>query len=160
MVYLVGKHLGVSDEQIQKGIAQYRPAAHRWVTTQVAGATVIDDAYNANPDGMIYALQRLKEYTQRKLLVFGDMLELGHKAIQYHQDMVSYIQEANISMVYTHGDITQHIDFGEIPHLHCTEKGDLIDMVKSELKYGDVLLVKGSRGLALDQVISAVQQKK
>lgn len=157
--YLIGREFGLSDTEIRAGFESYIPSSHRMITLSCHGVTVLDDSYNANPDGMTYALQHLKRQPGRHLLVVGDMLELGDTAHDAHQAVIHEAIEANVSVMFAYGTHWAGVAPHGIPFEHFLTHQDLTNRVLSELKTGDVVLVKGSRSMAMEQVVVAIQER-
>ncbi|MDA1353117.1 MAG: UDP-N-acetylmuramoyl-tripeptide--D-alanyl-D-alanine ligase [bacterium] len=157
MCYLIGRHFGLSDHEIERGIASYKPSAHRLIKHKLKGGiTLIDDSYNANPDGMRYALGVLKRQSGRKIAVLGDMMELGRFSVSEHRDLADPIIDAEVSVLFTYGEAMKSLGDLRLPVTHFDDKIALIDTLKSELKSGDSVLVKGSRGLEMDSIVDVL----
>jgi len=154
LCYTVGRHFGLTDEEIKMGIDSFSSSSHRMKKHQIGSLTLLDDTYNANPDGMKYALQCLSYYSGRKIAVLADMLELGSFAEREHQKLSSYCLEAGVQLVFTFGN---HIQALKDPHLevfHFSNKTLLIQALKQEIKPGDTVLIKGSRGMKMEEVVN------
>jgi UDP-N-acetylmuramoyl-tripeptide--D-alanyl-D-alanine ligase len=157
LCYAVGRHFGLSDAQIQSGIQTYVPEQHRLVRYALnQGVSLIDDTYNANPDGMRYALGVLKRFKGRKIAVLGDMLELGQFSTSAHLALEDAIIDSEVDVLFTLGDAISVLNDTSLPVTHFQTKSQLISALCSELRDGDALLVKGSRGLKMDDVVNAV----
>lgn len=156
LCYLVARHFGLTNDEIQAGIDAYKPSEHRLISHKKNNITFIDDTYNSNPDGLQYALDYLKRFSGRKILVLGDMLELGDNSKEEHMNCSQLALEAGVSCLFTVGELTAAIPDKPVPHLHFDSKEDLIETLKAELKDGDIILVKGSRGTKMEDVFNAV----
>ena len=110
------------------------------------GITIINDTYNANPDSVKWALNQLREFPGRKIAVLGDMLELGKDEIAYHQA----IDTSRIDVVYTYGSIFREACITENAYI---DKETLVRTLKSQLCANDVILVKGSRSMAMETIV-------
>ncbi|MBT5856177.1 UDP-N-acetylmuramoyl-tripeptide--D-alanyl-D-alanine ligase [bacterium] len=154
LCYLLGRQLGVSDNEIEKGLKGYSPSDHRLNRIKVGGVTIVDDSYNANPDGVRFALESIKTLRGRRLLVLGDMLELGRFETQAHSDLVDPILDAGIAHVFALGKAVRHIPSDRLSIEFFEDISVLNQRLKAEVKSGDVILVKGSRGLALEKCVS------
>ncbi len=158
--FVVGRHFGLSDDQIRDGLTHYRASAHRMVQTELRGhGVLLDDAYNANPDGVTYSLQQLRRHAGRKILVLGDMLELGDHSVAEHQRIVGQAIDAGVELIFTYGTCTQGMvaDDDTLWLGHFESKDQLIAQLLDEIKPGDVVLVKGSRGMKMEAVVDAVK---
>ena len=121
----------------------------------INGATIIDDTYNANPDSVKAALQVLQNRKGKKIFIMGDMLELGAESIKAHQDIGLYATNLSIDALYTYGILAKEAvsTFGKHAK-HFTEKYDLIAAITCELEANTTVLVKGSRGMHLEEVVA------
>lgn len=128
------------------------------------GMTFVNDCYNANPYSFEKALEAFAalEKTGRKLLVFGDMLELGSEAADYHRKLGEAIAERNFQALFTLGHWVRETALvcereGNPPLvLHFENKEMLIDFLAPFLKTGDQVLFKGSRAMKLEEVLRAL----
>jgi len=158
LCFTVGHHFGLTDAEIQKGLSHYSPSAHRLQTYSLQ-FTLIDDSYNANPDGVIYSLDFIKRYPGRKIVVLGDMLELGSYAAKEHQRMVEYIVNSDTSILFTFGSLWSAVKVPDsMTHYAFQSKEDLIKTLKMELKPKDTVLVKGSRGMKMEDIVEALKE--
>lgn len=158
MCYSIGGHFGLTEEEIRQGLENYQASSHRLQVTHLAnGATLIDDSYNANPDGVEYALDFIRRFQGRKLLVIGDMKELGTFSRKLHKQIASQALESNISIIYAFGEEARHIQSKAIPVYHFSDQQALNKMLKQEMKAGDVILIKGSRSMHLNHTVDALK---
>ncbi|MEK7298413.1 MAG: UDP-N-acetylmuramoyl-tripeptide--D-alanyl-D-alanine ligase [Candidatus Margulisiibacteriota bacterium] len=153
VVYAVARHFGLTNDQIREGIRQFQSSAHRLKPLPAGGVTVIDDAYNANPDGVQFALQYLGGMDGRKLLVLGDMLELGDQGPELHRRIADQALEAGVSLILTLGPLGHHVASDDIEVMHFDAREALHHFLKAELKTGDVVMVKGSRGMKMELTV-------
>jgi UDP-N-acetylmuramyl pentapeptide synthase len=124
---------------------------------------IINDTYNANPDSFYPALDTLSYLTEgknkRKILVIGDMLELGDKTDQLHQKLFMNLLDKKIDGIFTFGKACskavlkiQQSGFSNAYSFDSHEA--LADELKKFLKPGDVILIKGSRGMQMEKVLA------
>jgi UDP-N-acetylmuramoyl-tripeptide--D-alanyl-D-alanine ligase len=158
LCYAAGKHFGLSDDEIFEGLRTYEGSAHRLSKKTIKGITIIDDTYNANPDGVIYALQYLKRLEGRKIFVFGDMLELGRFSKIEHKKIISEAINAGVSILFTYGKETSILKSSEIPIFHFENLNELNETLLKELKTRDVVLMKGSRGLKMEVSVQYIEE--
>ena len=157
----LGQHLGVDDEAIGSALSKFQPFSRRSEVIRLGQVTVINDSYNANPGSMRAALEMLAEMEgQRKVVLLGDMLELGLSGPQLHVEMGQIAAEV-ADLIFTTGALGQHIADGAraagAEHVtHFVEKESAIAKLKSTLVVDDILLVKASRGLELWHVVEAI----
>lgn len=163
--YAVASHLGVKEEAIKEGFLSIKITGMRLELIEAkSGASVINDAYNASPTSMkaaIDLIENLKGFEQ-KFVVLGDMLELGEEEKEYHREVGRAIKPNNISHIFTYGRLGAEIAAGarekysqEFVH-HFEGKSELITMLKSLVHKNDVVLVKASRGMKLEEVVNAL----
>ncbi|WP_440895197.1 UDP-N-acetylmuramoyl-tripeptide--D-alanyl-D-alanine ligase [Amphibacillus sp. Q70] len=155
----VGKYLGLSMNQIQSGLADMEATQMRFENIKGKnGAILINDAYNASPTSMrvtIETFSQLDDY-QKKIVVLGDMLELGADSVHYHQEVGKSIPHS-IDYVYTIGEKARHISQSTmVKSQHFETKEELINLLAAQQKAGTIMLFKASRGMKLEQLIDAL----
>ncbi|RAP34363.1 hypothetical protein DID77_01370 [Candidatus Marinamargulisbacteria bacterium SCGC AG-439-L15] len=158
MCYLIGQQFGLSESEIQMGLKQYEASAHRLNKLQVKDILLVDDTYNANPEGVKYALEYISPMKGRKILVLGDMLELGSCERSGHQSLIETIIDAEVSLVFAYGEAVKSMKSDLIPIHHFQDKKILHDVLLAELKSNDIVLVKGSRGMKMEETVRAIQE--
>jgi UDP-N-acetylmuramoyl-tripeptide--D-alanyl-D-alanine ligase len=151
--------LGVAPAEMVAGLATVQASAQRLLPRPAyAGALIIDDAYNASPAATKAAIKTLASFPgKRKILVMGEMLSLGDMADVRHQEVAQWAQESSIDALYAVGELCRSMAqaFGEHGH-YFESKQALIEALRSTLAADDVVLVKGSRGSAMDTVVAAL----
>ena len=158
----VAKELGLDDEAIQKGLANLQVSDKRLNIIKKNGYLIIDDTYNASPTSMKASLDVLsKTEGCRKIAVLSDMLELGPSAGEIHRGIGEYAGKAGIDRLFACGELAQEYiagmnsimkDKGE----YFSSKQALIFRIKSYIRPGDVILIKGSRGMKMEEVVAAL----
>lgn len=153
--------LGISWDSFRDSILTYKPTKGRCVVKTVQGITMIDDSYNANLSSAIGAVNLLFSLPVkgRRVIVFGDMLELGDISVADHEEFGKYCvtKGCNLLLCYgTESEITANTARGRIDARNYTDKKELSADLKAYLKPGDAVLFKGSRGMALETIISEV----
>ena len=160
-VSAVSVTLEIEWELLQERILTFKPPKGRCKVLTYNSITIIDDTYNANLESCVAAIDYLMAFTGsgRKILVLGDMLELGVASTQQHEKLGSKCSEANLDAVFTIGKetmSTQSVINGVPINLHYHNSDDLISSWKSQLKDNDKVLFKGSRGMKMEKIISGV----
>lgn len=160
-VSAVSVTLEIEWELLQERILTFKPPKGRCKVLTYNSITIIDDTYNANLESCVAAIDYLMAFTGsgRKILVLGDMLELGVASTQQHEKLGSKCSEANLDAVFTIGKETMSTQsaINGIPiNLHYHNSDDLISSLKSQLKENDKVLFKGSRGMKMEKIISGV----
>ena len=161
----VGFVLGLSGVGIAEGLARFRPASMRSQVTVWRGIRLINDCYNANPASMKAALQLLTQLggSNRTIAVLGDMLELGPEAQNMHREIGAYLVEQGVTYLIAAGGLGRYIAEGaRRAGMAPSQIVDVPDAVaagqalKTLATKGDVILVKGSRGMKMEQVVDAL----
>ena len=126
--------------------------------------TLIDDAYNANPTSMMAGIKVLSQTKPgdggRKIAILGDMRELGNDAVRLHADLHQPLTALEIDRVYCVGPLMAELD-KTLPEDknagHFDTAEDAIEPIKADLRSGDVVLVKGSLGIYVSKIVSALK---
>jgi UDP-N-acetylmuramoyl-tripeptide--D-alanyl-D-alanine ligase len=156
--------LGYTPEECVAGLEQARPFARRLnVVDGPGGLTVVDDCYNANPASMNAALDTLGSLVSgggRAIAVLGDMLELGAGELEEHAQLGARVAAGRVERVAFFGPrsaegLRAAGALGERA-AHFTEVEPLLAWLQPQLREGDVVLVKASRGMRLERVVTAL----
>jgi len=162
----VGHHLGLSLPEIKRGLERIKSVHGRMnIIKTKKGIHIIDDTYNANPKSMAAALETLVSFKgqQRAVFVAGDMLELGSYAETLHREVGRLAAQAGLERLYatgTHckivaeGARSQHMNPADIV---TGDKDFIVDDLAGWLQSGDWVLVKGSRGMRMEQIVERLQ---
>ena len=152
--------LGVSLKEIAFGLSQTPIVSGRLMMEILTnGCRLIDDTYNANLDSMRAAIELLKGYSNKRILVIGDMAELGEFGRQCHEQIGEIAEQAKIDKLFSCGVLTQftHKLFsgeGE----HYSSQIELIKQLKKEAKANTTILIKGSRSAHMERVVQALME--
>jgi len=150
--------VGATLQQVAEGLNAARPVAGRLITHRLAnGAVLIDDSYNANPGSLAAAIDTLAAGGGEAWLVLGDMRELGADAEAMHAEAGRRAKSAGIRRLLTLGPYSAAASrtFGE-GATHFETHDALAHVLKGELREGVRVLVKGSRGSAMDRIVAAL----
>jgi UDP-N-acetylmuramoyl-tripeptide--D-alanyl-D-alanine ligase len=149
--------LALPPAAIGDGLARYTAVKGRLQRiAAIAGAALIDDTYNANPESMRAAIDVLARVPGHRVLIVGDMGELGEHAAACHAEIGAYARAAGIERLYALGELSLHTvqAFGAgAQHFAALEA--LLAAAKAELASGATLLVKGSRFMKMERVVQA-----
>ena len=165
----MARELGVAWAEICRAVRDYRAVGMRWHVEQVAGVTVINDAYNANPMSMQQALRACAEEATEgsRWLVLGSMLELGDQADRHHFDVGRWAADVPSARLVAVGSWAETMDQGALAggmRAECIHQCDTCEQAAELLACrvvgGDVLLVKASRGARLEQVIEGWKARR
>ncbi len=153
-----GKELGLSNEEIKKGIESFELTKNRLQTYNVNGYKIIDETYNANYDSMREAVTNLGKETGRKIAVLGDMLELGDYSKEIHSNIGKVVNDNNIDLLVTVGNDSKYInDNCNINNIHFSSNEEAIKYLKETLTTGDVVLLKASNSLNFIEIVNAIK---
>ncbi len=153
---------GVQVPAIQSGLAEFRPVKGRLqVKYAPAGAVVIDDTYNANPDSMRAAIDVLAGFAAPRLLVLGDMGEVGNQGPAFHEEIGAYARERGIELLWATGELAPHAvrAFGPAGR-HFARAEDLVRALEEDnggtVAGAAAVLVKGSRFMRMERMVDAL----
>ena len=148
----VGRSFKVEEAKIRRAVEEYAPQNNRSQLVQTAANTLIMDSYNANPTSMTAAVTNFANLrAASKLLILGDMLELGKDSRAEHQKLVELLQQLQLKCAYLVGE--NFCKAAEKTAYLTFENSDaLCEHLKKEPPQGSTILVKGSRGIQLERV--------
>lgn len=150
--------IGIDLQAIKQGLESIQPAPGRLQLHVLPnGVKIIDDTYNANPFSLEAAVKTLATFAGKKILVLGDMKELGNEAKQLHQQAGQDIRQAGIDYLFTYGDLSANSAqaFGEGAY-HFNEQEKLVTALKPFLYNQTTILVKGSRSMHMERVVTGL----
>ena len=153
----IGNHFGVSDTQIKEAIESYIPENNRSQMLTKATNEIILDAYNANPSSMIVALENFIQLkNENKTIIIGDMFELGNESLMEHKAIVSYlISNENIDTFFVGTDFyLNQVEKTNFKFFKTFE--DLSSYLKLNEIKNNIILIKGSRGMALERTLDFI----
>ncbi len=143
---------------IARGLAEYRGVKGRLQKKPgVHGALIIDDSYNANPDSMRAAVDVLAALPGKRILVIGDMGEVGAAGGQFHDELGGYAKSMGVDLLFCLGElsIAASHNFGE-GGFHMTRVDELVRALRAEMNETTTVLVKGSRFMRMERVVDAI----
>ena len=150
----IGAYFNVSLSSAAEAIAQYVPSNMRSEIVELNGQRLLLDAYNANPSSMESAIRLFHSFNwSKKALILGDMFELGEDAAVEHQKIVDLLNTLSFDQVYLVG---LHLSAATSNFTTYRSTEDLLNQFPDELKEFN-LLIKGSRGMALERVIEKLK---
>ncbi len=157
----VANALELPTETIIKGMKTIDSIEGRLeVKITASNIKIIDDTYNSNPSSMMMAIDVLDQFKQKKILIVGDMAELGPLSKKYHTDIGHYILEKNIDLVMGIGNMTKYlIDVLGTKGLWYPSKEDLLNETNKILKKDTVVLVKGSRFMRMEEIVDGINEQ-
>lgn len=161
--------LGMRPHELEGGFSSFAAVPGRFRSVPLrSGGLLLDDAYNANPASMEAAIRNLRILRggRRCVAVLADMLELGDVSAASHFRIGHLVAGAGLDLLFAYGEESSRIAQGALEGgmdprkvSHATEKGRLLSMVMDSLREGDVVLVKGSRGMRLEEVVNEIERE-
>ena len=158
----VGLLMNIPYEEIKDSLENFKAENQRLETIQNKGITIINDSYNANPDSMKMAILVLKDFkparTIKRIAVLGDMLELGDYSEEEHTKIGEYVFNSNIDALFTFGTYSEYISkqaksLGMKNSEHFKTKEKIAEKLNNVLRNNDVVLLKGSRGMRMEDIL-------
>jgi UDP-N-acetylmuramoyl-tripeptide--D-alanyl-D-alanine ligase len=159
----IGLAFKVGLTSIKKALESFSAAGKRMEVLQLNGLIVLNDTYNANPDSVLAALKTLRSMKThgRRIAVLADMLELGRNEEREHRVIGKALSEHKVDCLFTYGRLSKHIaDSAKVKFKnHFEDKAVLCEQLAHAVASGDIVLVKGSRGMKMEEVVAFLQQK-
>ena len=154
--------MGVSLDAVAKGLANFVPAKGRLQTHRLPalgeGVILIDDTYNANPDSVLAAIEVLANSAGRKILVLGDMGEVGDEGEAFHAEIGAHAAQRGVNVLLATGEMMRAAAqaFGAGAQ-HFDDVNAIADVVRAHVQSGaNTILVKGSRFMGMERVVEAL----
>jgi len=172
--YAVGIMLGMTDEQIRRGLKSFIGADMRQKVYDVSGITVIDDCYNASPESMRAAVDVLVSMAAKRgskpAALLGDMLELGEYSRLMHDQLGQYAAQMQVQKLFCYGMMADIVAEAAIKKgiraenvfvcLDTRDPQSMADMILQALDPGDILLVKASRAVQAERIIECMKKRR
>lgn len=149
----VGRYFKIDEIEIKQALEEYVPSNNRSQLKKTEKNVLFLDAYNANPTSMKAAIENFAGMSRKnKVIILGDMLELGSDARKEHLDLLQLIQDQNLQNVFLVGDIFTEVNSNKQFKTFKSTSDLIAELEKTEL-LNQYILIKGSRGIRLEQVI-------
>ncbi|MDD4715493.1 MAG: UDP-N-acetylmuramoyl-tripeptide--D-alanyl-D-alanine ligase [Oscillospiraceae bacterium] len=165
MAAAAGEYFGMTTEEILQGISDFSPTKMRMnILHRADNITILDDVYNANPQSMRAAVEVLSQTRgKHKIAVLGDMFELGALAPALHRGIGEYLGKKEIDCLVAAGPLAKHIydaalDAGVPQAYYCATKEEALPILERLLQKDSTFLVKASRGMAFEVLISRLKE--
>ena len=156
--YAAATRLGLDPKGVIAGLADFQQTGMRQKVVHSKGVDVIEDCYNANPDSMKAALTMFREYpAKRRYALLGDMLELGEISPSAHEEVGRQAAAAGLELLVCYGEEAKHTAKAAaeagLKAVHAATYREAADLLLAAMQPGDALLVKASRGMALEKAL-------
>ena len=155
----VGIYFGVSFNDIKNALSDYKPSSTKRMEVIRKGKKIfINDAYNSNSDSVKIGLESIKEFSSGNNvhIILGDMLELGQSSKKEHFEIGKLVKKMKFNNLYTYGSESYNSFLGAKGvenNFYFFEKDDLTEFLKKVIKQNDVIYIKGSRGMKMEEVL-------
>jgi UDP-N-acetylmuramoyl-tripeptide--D-alanyl-D-alanine ligase len=163
----VGRLFGLRYDEIGAGLKSVKLTGMRIERSSANnGAIILNDAYNASPTSVKAAINLVAQMSgyPLKWIVLGDMLELGPDEADFHAEIGRYLSASKADKVLVYGPLSKHTykeaksNFPEGSVLYFNDKGELTDYLLQQLAPEDLVLIKASRGMRLEEIVTALQR--
>jgi UDP-N-acetylmuramoyl-tripeptide--D-alanyl-D-alanine ligase len=159
----VATELGFSLDETAEGLYKVSPSLRILIDRGLNGSRIIDDTYNANPESVLAGLNLLADLGGRKIAVLGDMLELGsheepgHRIVGGRAAIVTNLLITVGDRMASAADEARTSGMRSESVIQCATNADAIDALRRHLRPGDNVLVKGSRGMQMEEIVRAIR---
>lgn len=163
----IGLKYNMTAEEIQRGLDSFEPSKMRLEVINKDNMKIINDAYNASPDSMKAAIDVLENIkAERKIAVLGNMFEMGSFAEEGHRSVGKHIVDKKIDILITVGDMANWIGLeakkngmNEDKVYSVLTNSDAISILEKNINANDAILVKGSRGMTMEEIVRFLQER-
>ncbi len=149
----LGLNFGIDISEIKQSIENYFPSNMRSQIQKKGNKTLVLDTYNANPSSMQASLENFRSFEGSRVIIIGDMLELGEESIKEHQNILDFAQSCRFDKIITVGSHFKSINNSDHAFQNTSELIDYLEI--NPLNYDNILL-KASRGIALEKIINYI----
>ncbi|MCJ8008491.1 UDP-N-acetylmuramoyl-tripeptide--D-alanyl-D-alanine ligase [Lederbergia wuyishanensis] len=162
---LAAKEFLISPTSIRAGLKSVKLSNMRMEWHDgIKGTRILNDAYNASPTAMRAVISMVEKLAdeREKIVVLGDMLELGEKEVEFHEQIGEELNPDKIKYVFTYGPLAKHIASGARLHFpderifEFNDKEKLINVLNEKVEGNELILFKASRGVKLEEVVNAM----
>ncbi|MGN0014373.1 MAG: UDP-N-acetylmuramoyl-tripeptide--D-alanyl-D-alanine ligase [Candidatus Gastranaerophilaceae bacterium] len=144
---------GLTPLEIAEGLKNFKQIEKRWQLQEIGNFKVINDCYNSNPDSVKAAVKTFLElYKGTKILVLGDMGELGELAVKYHIETGEFISQFDFDILLTCGELSKNINPANAKVEHFEDKKLLANYIADNYKDGAYILLKASRSMKFEDI--------
>ncbi len=158
LVIEAAKSFDISEENIKKGLEDFKPIEKRWEISEVKGLTFVNDSYNANPESMMAVLKTfLSVYKKPLVLVLGNMAELGKDEIAYHKKIGEFLSSYEGVKLLTVGNLAKYIlRNSTLEGVEFETNFECAKYILNNIEKGSTILLKASRAMKFEEIIEMV----
>ena len=162
-VFSIASYLKMDSNVVKNQIESFQLPTGRGNILHLQDIMVINDSYNANLESARIGINNLTSLSteSRKIAVIGDMLELGDVEEDHHKTLGKYLSEKKVDAVFAFGNLTKHtvkaMNGAKMFHQYYDEKANLLTDLKAFISKGDIIYVKGSRCMKMEEIITGLQ---
>lgn len=161
--YAVGTKLGISSDEIKVALKNFKLTPHRMELIDTGKLKIIDDTYNASLDSVNNALEMLGKIDGRRVFIFGDILELNEYGMDIHKEIGEIAIKKKLDVLIAVGDLSKYtfeVANGKIDECYYYKNNDeLLNNIDNILNDRDTILVKGSHGMKLVDIVDYLKDK-
>jgi UDP-N-acetylmuramoyl-tripeptide--D-alanyl-D-alanine ligase len=168
---IVGREFDINLLEISEGLRKFKsPKGRLNFLEGINKSVIIDDTYNASPQSSLRALETLREMRSdkaRKIVVFGNMLELGDVSVEEHKKLGSFIAKSGVDILLSVGSLAENICVGaknakmnKNKVFSFSSQKNLLLFLKENLDENDIVLVKGSQGARMERIVKGILKNK
>ncbi len=161
--FAISSTIGIKENKIKESIEKFETTNGRGNILKLNGVSIINDSYNANLESTINGIESLINnfIDNRKIVIIGDMLELGSYEIDHHKKLGEFLFKKNIDAVFSYGKLTRFtievLKKSRIFNKHYLNKNSLILELNKFLLKGDAIYLKGSRSMKMEEIIEGLR---
>lgn len=162
----VAKCLDMDNDSIRQGLKEITLSNMRMEWNEgYKGTKILNDAYNSSPTATKAVISMVENFSSayHKILVLGDMLELGDQTIDYHREIGESIDAERVQYVFTYGELSKYIaegakrNFAKEHVFHFLNQDELVHAIKQKITGKEIILIKASRGMKMEQTVNALK---
>lgn len=166
----IGYKLGMSYDEIRKGLLAYKPIEKRWETQNIRGFNIINDSYNANPESMKASVSTFLELYDKPVVILGNMGELGENEVEFHREVGRYIGTKALTPALSRGEGAKFLTVGHLARyigeelLKCgldvksfEDNIETSRYILDNLNAGSTIFLKASRAMKFEEIIEYIK---
>ncbi|MCR5262104.1 MAG: UDP-N-acetylmuramoyl-tripeptide--D-alanyl-D-alanine ligase [Candidatus Gastranaerophilales bacterium] len=150
---------GMTEDEIAEGLKNFKSIDKRWETEKIGSFEIINDCYNSNPDSVKAAIKTfLNGKNGKKIVVLGDMGELGDDAVKYHIETGKYLEQFDFDCLLTFGELSENMNPQNKLVKHFDDKQKLAEYIVQNYRDGAKILFKASRSMKFEEIIEEMKK--